>query len=198
MLYYRPEDLALGRFFSSAVPKRQDVDRVVNAIAGESDMTRDEVRDATGLGSRRLGRILNLIELATAVVEDSYDDHDGLVDAVIGIAESHRTLERSRVEMMRGYAETTRCRAQFLLGYFGEDLDHICGHCDNCAAGTAEERDPAEATAYPLQSRVAHPQFGPGIVMDLEPGKITVLFDDAGYRPLDLAAVADEALLEPC
>jgi hypothetical protein len=34
--------------------------------------------------------------------------------------------------------------------------------------------------------------------MDLEPGKITVLFDDAGYRTLDLDTVADEALLERC
>ena len=35
---------------------------------------------------------------------------------------THQRLIRSRIEMMRGYAETTGCRRQFLLGYFGEQL----------------------------------------------------------------------------
>ena len=49
-----------------------------------------------------------------------------------------RTIERTtRVEMMRGYAETDDCRRQFLLGYFGEDLVETCGSCDTCTAGTA-------------------------------------------------------------
>ncbi|UMG92617.1 helicase-related protein [Nocardioides sp. TF02-7] len=32
-LVYRPDDLALGRFFAAAVPKRRDVERVVAAVA---------------------------------------------------------------------------------------------------------------------------------------------------------------------
>ncbi len=51
------------------------------------------------------------------------------------VAEGHRKVEQSRVEMMRGYAETTGCRRQFLLAYFGETLDEPCGNCDTCAAG---------------------------------------------------------------
>ena len=46
-------------------------------------------------------------------------------------------MERSRIEMMRGYAETAGCRRQFLLGYFGEDLPEPCGNCDTCADGSA-------------------------------------------------------------
>lgn len=41
--------------------------------------------------------------------------------------EEHQELIRSRIEMVRGYAETTGCRRQFLLGHFGEQLDTPCG-----------------------------------------------------------------------
>ena len=43
-----------------------------------------------------------------------------MADAAIEHAEARRRLERSRLEMMRGYAETTGCRRQFVLAYFGE------------------------------------------------------------------------------
>ena len=58
------------------------------------------------------------------------------------IAEQRRETVRSRIEMMRGYAETTDCRRRLLLGYFGEQLVDPCGHCDNCEAGTARAADP--------------------------------------------------------
>ena len=55
-------------------------------------------------------------------------------------AENHQHLINSRIEMMRGYAETTGCRRQYLLGYFGEQLIHPCGNCGTCEAGPAEEQ----------------------------------------------------------
>src|SRR3954452_22852821 len=66
------------------------------------------------------------------------------VSAATQVAESHTRMDRSRVEMMRGYAETPGCRRQFLLGYFGEALPEPCGHCDTCESGSAyAERDEA-------------------------------------------------------
>src|SRR3712207_8273472 len=56
------------------------------------------------------------------------------------LAEQREKVDQSRVEMMRGYAETTDCRRQFLLGYFGEQLDEPCGNCDNCSAGLPQEQ----------------------------------------------------------
>ncbi|HMA45946.1 MAG TPA: RecQ family zinc-binding domain-containing protein, partial [Frankiaceae bacterium] len=104
---------------------------------------------------------------------------------------------RSRVEMMRGYAETTGCRRQYLLAYFGELLEEPCGACDTCLAGTAEEQpDPAESP-YPLGGTVRHAQWGDGIVMRYEGDRIVVLFDEVGYRTLSLAAVRSRGLLEP-
>jgi len=56
------------------------------------------------------------------------------VAAAVEVAEIRQRLVRSRIEMMRGYADTTDCRRRFLLGYFGEQLGEACGNCDSCDA----------------------------------------------------------------
>jgi ATP-dependent DNA helicase RecQ len=193
VLFYRSEDLALGRFFSSAPPKPDDVQRVVAAVGRRRDASRDDVRRASGLGPRKVGRILNLIEEVTATSSGDAPSGAALTEAVVEQAEAHRKLERSRVEMMRAYAETDRCRWEFVLGYFGEPGEP-CGHCDSCEHGTATAERPDDG-AFPVQSRVTHPEFGAGTVMDVEDDKITVLFEDSGYRTLDLEIVSDEGLL---
>ena len=37
-----------------------------------------------------------------------------------------------KMEAMLGFCEQISCRRQTLLGYFDENLDEPCGHCDNC------------------------------------------------------------------
>ena len=49
----------------------------------------------------------------------------------------------------------------------------------------------------PLHTRVVHAQWGPGEVMSAEPDRITVLFDEYGYRTLSLEAVEEHDLLRP-
>ena len=98
---------------------------------------------------------------------------------------------------MRGYADTLGCRRQYLLSYFGEHLGEPCGHCDTCADGTALNQPSAEASPYPLLSRVRHAEWGGGMVMRYEGDRIVVLFEEVGYRTLGLDAVAERALLEP-
>jgi ATP-dependent DNA helicase RecQ len=98
--------------------------------------------------------------------------------------------------MMRGYADTTGCRRQFLLSYFGEARDEPCGNCDTCDAGTASEQPDAGSSPYPLQSSVSHKQWGMGVVMRYEGDRIVVLFEEVGYKTLLLEAVAARGLLE--
>jgi ATP-dependent DNA helicase RecQ len=196
-LLYRPEDLSLGRFFSGGVPRQEDVAAVVRAV-GEVGPDRREVARRTELGPRRTGRILNLLELAVPEGGPPAPgaDDDGPVGRVLAVAEDQRRLERSRVEMMRAYAETGRCRAEFLVGYFGERVER-CGVCDTCRAGTAPAPVDETAAPYVVQSRVRHQDFGPGVVTDLEDDRVTVLFDAVGYRTLALDVVEDQGLLEP-
>ncbi len=112
-------------------------------------------------------------------------------------AEHHERVDQSRVEMMRGYAETTDCRRQFLLGYFGEQLDEPCGNCDSCSAGTATGRTEEIDSPFSQETPVEHTEWGHGIVMRVEDDRLVVLFDEVGYKTLALAAVTENGLLEP-
>jgi ATP-dependent DNA helicase RecQ len=196
VLFYRPEDLALGRFFSGGIPDRRDVTAVLRELVRDPQASRAVVRDRTGLGPVRVGRILNL----RADVLRSPRPPRGVratVDAVIVRAEAQRRLEQSRVEMMRAYAETGRCRMQFLLAYFGEHMPDLCGRCDTCIAGTAAAhvQQPTE-TPYAVGADVVHERFGPGSVVDVDGGTVTVLFEEVGYRTLDADIVARKGLLD--
>jgi ATP-dependent DNA helicase RecQ len=108
-------------------------------------------------------------------------------------------MDDSRLEMMRGYAETSQCRRQFLLAYLGEQLDEPCGRCDTCDAGTAAEQQVADADRpFDVGAGVEHGEFGAGTVMGYEAGdRVTVLFEAHGYRTLSLEAVEAQGLLEP-
>jgi ATP-dependent DNA helicase RecQ len=46
--------------------------------------------------------------------------------------EERKRVERRKLDELLGYAETTACRRQRLLAYFGETLAEPCGNCDNC------------------------------------------------------------------
>jgi len=132
-------------------------------------------------------------------------------------AERHQTLQRSRTDMMRGLAETSTCRVQPLLAYFGEQLNRPCGHCDNCARGDAvpvakrRHRVAPVATSrssqtrpsptrddsrpYALHSTVSHRTWGRGTVLGYDDDRMTVLFDEVGYKTLSVAVVRDNDLL---
>ena len=99
--------------------------------------------------------------------------------------------------MMRGYAETTECRRQFLLGYFGEQLDEPCGNCDTCSDGTAQHNPGPDDHDVPFQveTPVEHSEWGAGVVMRVEDDRVVVLFDEVGYKTLGVAAVTENGLL---
>lgn len=182
-LVHRPEDLALGRFFTGGIPKEKAVRAVLAAVADTASRDPKVVREQAGTGPQVTARILNLIDLTGA--QD--------VAAVRERAEAQRSLERSRVDMMREYAETQRCRTGFLLAYFGEPAGEPCGTCDRCASGS--EQGEVRDAPYPPQSRVVHVELGPGLVTDVAEDRVTVLFEEVGYRTLSLAIVAGEGLL---
>jgi ATP-dependent DNA helicase RecQ len=46
--------------------------------------------------------------------------------------ETHKRVERHKLDAMLGLCELTGCRRQVLLAYFGETLAEPCGNCDNC------------------------------------------------------------------
>jgi ATP-dependent DNA helicase RecQ len=205
VLFYRPEDLGLRTFFASATPDVQKLRKVATLVQhADGPVQPTEVAREMDVSATRLAGLVNLLEQAGAVEVRA----DGALDEphnapappdaaalAAELAESRKKVERSRVEMMRGYAETSGCRRQYVLAYFGEAYDEQCGYCDNCEAGTASEQPDAAESPYPLQSKVRHASWGEGIVMRYEGDRIVVLFEDVGYRTLSLATVQERGLL---
>ena len=209
VLHYRPEDLGLRTFFASAVAKPEPLREVAAAVrAHEEPVGPTQLRRELGTTASRLAGVVNLLEEVGAVHEDERGrltaDPDGpkpaaAAEAAVHVSEQQRSVERSRLEMMRSYAETTSCRRLFLLGYFGEELPGPCGNCDTCRTGTAAGRsaEPAGEQPFPVGSEVAHGEWGRGRVMHYEDDRVTVLFEGVGYRTLALALVEDKGLLHP-
>ena len=109
--------------------------------------------------------------------------------------EERRAFDRSRVEMVRAYAEHDHCRRAFILSYFGEEAPPECGNCDNCEAGTGR----AEAGEQPFDvgGAVAHAEWGEGVVQRYDGDQVVILFDSVGYKTLSVELVTEGDLLEP-
>jgi len=206
VLHYRPEDLALRTFFTSAVPKAGDLKRLLVALGSTTDL-REAARQA-GMSARRATALANLFEEAGVLrVQEGHVEADGdvhleeAVSAARERAESRKRIDESRLAMMRAYAETSQCRRQFLLGYFGDEETGLCHNCDTCESGEAEryaeQREPsAGADPFPVDTEVRHREWGDGRVMSIEEDRITVFFESEGYRVLSLEAVEERDLLE--
>jgi ATP-dependent DNA helicase RecQ len=117
------------------------------------------------------------------------------IEAAAAVEENRRAFDRSRVDMMRSYAETDSCRRAFVLSYFGEPFEPPCGNCDNCRAGRAEAAAAPADVPFPVGSRVAHGEWGEGVVQRYDDEAVVVLFDAVGYKTLALAVVVERSLL---
>jgi ATP-dependent DNA helicase RecQ len=203
-LFYRPEDLSLQTFLTASKAPEETLSEVVHALQKHDQPIRPaQLKGQVNASAAKRTTAVNLLEQAGVVGTTSdgqlqYIDPDlpagQAMERAVDAAATHQRLLQSRIEMMRGYAETTRCRRQYLLGYFGEQLAHPCGHCDTCEAGTAEEQ-PARDNEFPPGSSVRHVEWGHGVVMSIEQDRLTVLFDDVGYKTLSLPAVHEHNLL---
>jgi ATP-dependent DNA helicase RecQ len=103
-------------------------------------------------------------------------------------------VERTRLTMMRRYAEHTGCRRSFLLSYFGQDYPGPCGNCDN---DLAHAQAPRADLPFPVGARVVSERWGGGTVQHYDGDSVTVLFDEHGYRELYLPVVLERGLLRP-
>ncbi|WP_432829197.1 RecQ family ATP-dependent DNA helicase [Dactylosporangium sp. CA-092794] len=144
ILFFRPEDVALQRFFATGAPDAKELTQLAAALR-EGPATRAGLATRSGLTARRITSLLSLLEQVGAVdvgpgnklTAPRYAPTPAEA-ARLALAqfERHQTLRKSRIDMIRRYAESPGCRGNALLGYFGEQAERPCGHCDNCANGT--------------------------------------------------------------
>ena len=76
-----------------------------------------------------------------------------------------------------------------------EFVSYTCPHCGQFAKEGANAVDLYVASGK-VQADVRHDEFGDGVVTDLEEDRLTVLFQDVGYRTLSREVVAEQGLLE--
>jgi ATP-dependent DNA helicase RecQ len=205
VLFYRPEDEAIRRFLGGAGGiGGEDLEAVGHAVEGADgeadpaalverlDLSRSKVLETVG----------RLEQAGWLEISESGDVHrarggPSLEHAVQeGVRESgeRREFDRTRLEMMRSYAETRGCRRDHILSYFGEEHAVPCWNCDNCDAGLVKADD-AERP-FPIGAAVTHKSWGAGEVQRYDRDRVVILFESVGYRTLDLGLVEEEGLLE--
>jgi ATP-dependent DNA helicase RecQ len=205
LLLHRTEDIGLRRFFSAASVDVNELIRLATLLqAADRPVSRDEVRAATGFGPRKVGQLLTLLEQVGATRAGSDGRYSTpryapspkqAAQAALAHTNRFQTVQRSRIDMMRHIAETPTCRGQALLAYFGEHLDELCQHCDNCVDGSVAAIAPTSSEPYPVHTTVRHPEWGTGLVLRYEGERMTVLFDHVGYKTLSVPVVVEQRLL---
>jgi ATP-dependent DNA helicase RecQ len=204
ILFYRPEDLGIRRFFAGGGQvESEQVERVAEAVAEhEGPIEPDTLREESDLSRSKLTTALGRLEEVDAVellptgkvVQGEQLSNSSEVSEEAARAQEHREeFDRSRIEMIRGYAEVHDCRREYMLNYFGEEFDAPCGYCDNCEAGVVSEKS---AEPFPINSRVAHKRWGEGRVQRYEGDKMVILFDEVGYKTLVVDLVVEGSLLD--
>lgn len=191
-LLYRPEDIGAARHLTARGVSEAVVAEVAEGLAAAG---------VGELGSRSATLALaRLVDVgAAAWAADGRVRWTGAVEVADALAasreegEREREVERSRLEMMRRYAEHTGCRRSFLLSYFGQDYPGPCGACDNDRRQAAAR--PPAVEPFPVGGRVASDRWGEGTVQRYDGDQVTVLFDDHGYRDLLVPLVVERGLL---
>jgi len=189
-LVYRPEDFGAAVHFTSRGISAKAVSGVASLLAqGEQVAATRQVTAA----------LVRLVDLGAARWDEDGEVRwtgaltvEAALEASRAETERENEVERSRLEMMRRYAEHTGCRRSFLLSYFGQDYPGPCGNCDNDRARPAETSGPEP---FAIGERVTSERWGEGTVQRYDGDQLTVLFDEHGYRDLLVPLVVERRLL---
>ena len=206
ILFYRSKDLGIRRFLAgSGQVEFEEVQRVAAEVGEregpadpadlrkESDLSQSKLM--TALGRLEEVGVVEILPTGEVIRAERHSDLSEASEEATRIQGHREEFDRSRIEMIRGYAEVRDCRREYLLNYFGEEFDAPCGYCDNCEAGVVVEED-EEAEPFPINSRVAHDKWGEGLVQRYEGDKMVVLFEEVGYKTLGVDLVTEGDLLK--
>jgi ATP-dependent DNA helicase RecQ len=191
-LLFRVEDFGMARHLTSRSVGSDVVARVAERLSTGPDEREIGPRQLTAA----LARLVDVGAAAWQVEgEVRWTGELSVAEALRASAretEREDGIERSRLEMMRRYAEHTGCRRSFLLSYFGQSYRGPCGRCDNDRMRVSAA---AAIEPFAVGGRVISDRWGEGTVQRYDGDQLTVLFDDHGYRDLLLPLVLERRLL---
>jgi len=106
--------------------------------------------------------------------------------------EERKRLERQKLDALLGYCESTACRHQTVLRYFGEEHPGGCGACDNCLE-PVDTWDATEAARMALSCVYRTGQrFGAGHLSDVLIGKLTERVEKFNHQQLSTFGIGKE------
>ena len=106
--------------------------------------------------------------------------------------DERKWLERRKLDALIGYCESTRCRRQQLLGWFGEAHPGDCGNCDNCL-DPSQSWDGTVAAQKALSCVYRSGQrFGAAHVVDILRGADTAKIRQFGHDTLSTYGIGSE------
>ena len=106
--------------------------------------------------------------------------------------EERKRLERQKLDALLGYCESTTCRHQTVLRYFGEEHSGNCGACDNCLE-PVDTWDATQAAQMALSCVYRTGQrFGAGHLSDVLTGKPTERVEKFNHQRLSTFGIGKE------
>ena len=107
-------------------------------------------------------------------------------------SEERKRLENGKLDALIGYCESTSCRRQGLLAYFGEAHAGACGHCDNCLQ-PPQTWDATEAARKALSCVYRTGQrFGAAHMIDVLRGADTAKVRQFGHEAVSTYGIGGE------
>jgi ATP-dependent DNA helicase RecQ len=209
-LLYRYEDFETARHLTARGVSGAAVGHVAAALAAGQPV------ESGGPARQQTAALVRLADLGAVTWQaDGEVRWAGTMNVADALAaseaqtERENEVERTRLMMMRRYAEHDGCRRSFVLSYFGQDYPGPCGNCDNDLAhaetpqagapqgGAAQAELPPAEVPFAVGARVVSERWGQGTVQRYDGDQVTVLFDEHGYRELFLPLVLRRSLLRP-
>ena len=146
-LLYRYEDFETARYLTARSVSGAAVADVAAALAAGQQA----VQPGEHSTRQHTAALVRLTDLGAATWQaDGEVRWAGTMSVAQALAaseaetERENEIERTRLTMMRRYAEHDGCRRSFLLSYFGQDYPGPCGNCDNdLTAPRPRRRNPA-------------------------------------------------------
>ena len=106
--------------------------------------------------------------------------------------EERKRVELQKLDALLGFCESTACRHQTILRYFGEEHPGNCGQCDNCLTpvqtwDASREAQMALSCVYRTGQR-----FGVAHLIDVLLGKVTVKIEQFNHQQLSTFGIGKE------
>ena len=106
--------------------------------------------------------------------------------------DAQKRIMSARLEAMIALTETTGCRTQSLLSCFGEELDHACGHCDNCRNPVATFDGTVAAQKVLSAIYRTGQRFGAVHVVSVLRGKVSDMVSRHGHEKLSVFGIGQD------